>query len=168
MSLLSVPHSLHLSMFPLIAHVPSISPLSSHLFVCSFVCVSYPPIATACVERKRDVSCKLEQKIEAGIEKTIAQMLSSVKQILATNQKKTDYRPDTPLAEGTRVSGCSLRVEIAPPLVLSGPLLPPAAGVQSGSVLHRRVLPGASTVSGREEPGGGADGAGDQTAQSHL
>ena len=67
---------------------------------------SYPAIATACVERKRGISSKLEQKIEAGIEKTITQMLNSVKQILATNQKKTDYRPDGPVAEGTKVCVC--------------------------------------------------------------
>lgn len=71
-------------------------------------CILYPAIATSCVERKRDVASKLERKIETGIEKSITQMVASVKQQLSTHQKKHDYRPDVPLVEGTQA--CSQAV----------------------------------------------------------
>ena len=37
---------------------------------------SYPPVATSCVDKKREVIFKLEAKIQAGIERYVRSVLS--------------------------------------------------------------------------------------------
>ncbi|KAL5463791.1 hypothetical protein EMCRGX_G032725 [Ephydatia muelleri] len=57
-------------------------------------CIHYPSVASQCIEKKREITRKLEEKIETGLERSLSGMVARIKTILTDNQKKTDYKPE--------------------------------------------------------------------------
>lgn len=48
-----------------------------------------------CVQRKREILEMIENKLDSGLDRTLAAMAGWVKYLLTTEQKKTDFKPET-------------------------------------------------------------------------
>uniref|UniRef100_A0A4W5N082 Exocyst complex component 5 n=1 Tax=Hucho hucho TaxID=62062 RepID=A0A4W5N082_9TELE len=55
---------------------------------------SSSPKLTECLHKKKEVIEQMEVKLDTGIDRTLNCMLGQMKHILATEQKKTDFRPE--------------------------------------------------------------------------
>uniref|UniRef100_A0A8B9LUK6 Exocyst complex component 5 n=1 Tax=Astyanax mexicanus TaxID=7994 RepID=A0A8B9LUK6_ASTMX len=56
--------------------------------------ISSSPKLTECLQKKKEVIEQMEVKLDTGIDRTINCMIGQMKQILTTEQKKTDFRPE--------------------------------------------------------------------------
>ncbi|XP_063058435.1 exocyst complex component 5 [Engraulis encrasicolus] len=56
--------------------------------------ISSSPKLTECLHKKKEVIEQMEVKLDSGIDKTLNCMMNQMKQILATEQKKTDFKPE--------------------------------------------------------------------------
>ncbi|KAF7704379.1 hypothetical protein HF521_021451 [Silurus meridionalis] len=56
--------------------------------------ISSSPKLTECLQKKKDVIDQMEVKLDTGIDRTLNCMIGQMKYILATEQKKTDFRPE--------------------------------------------------------------------------
>ncbi|TKS86449.1 Exocyst complex component 5 [Collichthys lucidus] len=56
--------------------------------------ISSSPKLAECLQKKKDVIEQMEVKLDTGIDRTINCMVGQMKHILATEQKKTDFRPE--------------------------------------------------------------------------
>uniref|UniRef100_A0A671UQZ2 Exocyst complex component 5 n=1 Tax=Sparus aurata TaxID=8175 RepID=A0A671UQZ2_SPAAU len=56
--------------------------------------ISSSPKLAECLHKKKEVIEQMEVKLDTGIDKTINCMVGQMKHILATEQKKTDFRPE--------------------------------------------------------------------------
>lgn len=56
--------------------------------------VSASPKLTECLQKKKEVIEQMELKLDNGIDRTLNCMLGQTKQILNTEQKKTDFKPE--------------------------------------------------------------------------
>ncbi|KAK3538248.1 hypothetical protein QTP70_033069 [Hemibagrus guttatus] len=56
--------------------------------------ISSSPKLTECLQKKKDVIDQMEVKLDTGIDRTLNCMIGQMKHILATEQKKTDFRPE--------------------------------------------------------------------------
>ncbi|XP_031428565.1 exocyst complex component 5 [Clupea harengus] len=56
--------------------------------------ISSSPKLTECLHKKKEVIEQMEVKLDTGIDRTLNCMVGQMKQILATEQKKTDFRPE--------------------------------------------------------------------------
>lgn len=54
---------------------------------------------TACVEKKTTVMQQMEHKIENGLDRLLTSMVGYIKHVLATEQKKSDFRPEGELLQ---------------------------------------------------------------------
>ncbi|XP_045502327.1 exocyst complex component 5 [Colias croceus] len=57
-------------------------------------CLSSTSKQTECIQRKNTIMEQLETKLDAGLERAIAAIVSWVKLYLQTEQKKTDFKPE--------------------------------------------------------------------------
>uniref|UniRef100_A0A4W4ELP1 Exocyst complex component 5 n=1 Tax=Electrophorus electricus TaxID=8005 RepID=A0A4W4ELP1_ELEEL len=56
--------------------------------------ISSSPKMTECLQKKKEVIEQMEVKLDTGIDRTLNCMIGQMKHILATEQKKTDFRPE--------------------------------------------------------------------------
>uniref|UniRef100_A0A8C7PB38 Exocyst complex component 5 n=1 Tax=Oncorhynchus mykiss TaxID=8022 RepID=A0A8C7PB38_ONCMY len=56
--------------------------------------ISSSPKLTECLHKKKEVIEQMEVKLDTGIDRTLNCMVGQMKHILATEQKKTDFRPE--------------------------------------------------------------------------
>ncbi|KAL6477840.1 hypothetical protein MHYP_G00136750 [Metynnis hypsauchen] len=56
--------------------------------------ISSSPKLTECLQKKKEVIEQMEVKLDTGIDRTLNCMIGQMKHILATEQKKTDFRPE--------------------------------------------------------------------------
>lgn len=56
--------------------------------------ISSSPKLAECLQKKKEVIEQMEVKLDTGIDRTINCMVGQMKHILATEQKKTDFRPE--------------------------------------------------------------------------
>lgn len=56
--------------------------------------ISSSPMLTECLCKKKEVIEQMEVKLDTGIDRTLNCMIGQMKHILATEQKKTDFRPE--------------------------------------------------------------------------
>ncbi|XP_060790227.1 exocyst complex component 5 [Neoarius graeffei] len=56
--------------------------------------ISSSPKLTECLQKKKEVIDQMEVKLDTGIDRTLNCMIGQMKHILATEQKKTDFRPE--------------------------------------------------------------------------
>lgn len=56
--------------------------------------ISSSPKLTECLLKKKEVIEQMEVKLDTGIDRTLNCMIGQMKQILATEQKKTDFKPE--------------------------------------------------------------------------
>lgn len=56
--------------------------------------ISSSPKLTECLQKKKEVIEQMEVKLDTGIDRTLNCMIGQMKQILVTEQKKTDFRPE--------------------------------------------------------------------------
>lgn len=59
-----------------------------------------------CLKRKRDTFDQLEFKINTGLEKCLSSIIGWIKFIMQTEQKKTDFKPETETIEIKQTSTC--------------------------------------------------------------
>uniref|UniRef100_A0ABM0MH06 Exocyst complex component 5-like n=1 Tax=Saccoglossus kowalevskii TaxID=10224 RepID=A0ABM0MH06_SACKO len=57
--------------------------------------ISTSPKHSECVHKKREIMEQMEAKIDTGLDRSLAVTMGYVKHILASEQKKTDFRPET-------------------------------------------------------------------------
>jgi flagellar motor switch/type III secretory pathway protein FliN len=82
-----------------------------HLFEKQFYSSFVPLVASGgqyneCIKRKRDMFEHLENKLNNGLEKCVAAIVGWIKTVLATEQKKTDFKPETDDVEMVNTSTC--------------------------------------------------------------
>uniref|UniRef100_A0A671S233 Exocyst complex component 5 n=1 Tax=Sinocyclocheilus anshuiensis TaxID=1608454 RepID=A0A671S233_9TELE len=56
--------------------------------------ISSSPKLTECLHKKKEVIEQMEVKLDTGIDRTLNCMIGQMKHILATEQKKTDFKPE--------------------------------------------------------------------------
>nr|DBA14365.1 TPA: hypothetical protein GDO54_005348 [Pyxicephalus adspersus] len=56
--------------------------------------ISSSPKLTECLQKKKDIIEQMEVKLDTGIDRTLNCMFGQMKQILASEQKKTDFKPE--------------------------------------------------------------------------
>uniref|UniRef100_A0A8C5QS37 Exocyst complex component 5 n=1 Tax=Leptobrachium leishanense TaxID=445787 RepID=A0A8C5QS37_9ANUR len=56
--------------------------------------ISSSPKLTECLQKKKDLIEQMEVKLDTGIDRTLNCMTGQMKQILTTEQKKTDFKPE--------------------------------------------------------------------------
>ncbi|XP_041131793.1 exocyst complex component 5 [Polyodon spathula] len=56
--------------------------------------ISSSPKLTECLQKKKEVIEQMEVKLDSGIDRTLNCMVGQMKHILATEQKKTDFKPE--------------------------------------------------------------------------
>lgn len=47
-----------------------------------------------CLQKKKQLGANLEQKLDNGIDRTLSAIVSYVRHVLSTEQKRTDFRPE--------------------------------------------------------------------------
>ncbi|KAK2162172.1 hypothetical protein LSH36_102g02090 [Paralvinella palmiformis] len=57
--------------------------------------VSNSPKHSECLQRKHDIVDSIETKVDIGLDRTISAMIGWTKQILMSEQKKTDFKPES-------------------------------------------------------------------------
>lgn len=59
------------------------------------ICVTRStPLYADCLRKKRELRDNLESKIDTGLDRAVTSVCGWVRIILATEQKKTDFKPD--------------------------------------------------------------------------
>ena len=53
------------------------------------------PKHSDCLKKKRDITEQLEFKINNGLERSLSAIIGWVKYVLQSEQKKTDFKPET-------------------------------------------------------------------------
>ncbi|XP_005986515.1 exocyst complex component 5 [Latimeria chalumnae] len=56
--------------------------------------ISSSPKLTECLQKKKEIIEQMEVKLDTGIDRTLNCMIGQMKHILATEQKKTDFKPE--------------------------------------------------------------------------
>ncbi|KAM8921624.1 exocyst complex component 5 [Pelodytes ibericus] len=56
--------------------------------------ISSSPKLTECLQKKKDIIEQMEVKLDTGIDRTLNCMVGQMKQILTSEQKKTDFKPE--------------------------------------------------------------------------
>lgn len=82
-----------------------------HLFEKQFYSSFVPLVASSgkyneCIKRKRDMFEHLENKLNTGLEKCVAAIVAWIKTVLANEQKKTDFKPETDDVEMVNTGTC--------------------------------------------------------------
>jgi len=66
--------------------------LSSPFF---FLLYRSTPLHSDCLQRKKSVLEQLESKLETGIDRSLTAIVGHIKVTLQTEQKKSDFKPET-------------------------------------------------------------------------
>lgn len=65
-----------------------------HFTDCVIGLVASSPVYADCVRKKKEVMGMMESKLDSGIDRILASMSGWIKNILSTEQKKSDFRPE--------------------------------------------------------------------------
>lgn len=86
-----------------------------HLFEKQFMDSLVPlvlssPKHSSCLQRKRELRDQLESKIDTGLDRSISAIIGSIRHILATEQKKSDFKLDADANMQLRSEACAKTV----------------------------------------------------------
>ncbi|XP_015776184.1 PREDICTED: exocyst complex component 5-like [Acropora digitifera] len=68
--------------------------LEKHFTDCVIGLVAASPVYAECVRKKKEVMSMMESKLDSGIDRILTSMSGWCKNILSTEQKKSDFRPE--------------------------------------------------------------------------
>lgn len=68
--------------------------LEKHFTDCVIGLIASSPVYADCVHRKKEIMGMMESKLDSGIDRVLTSMTGWIKNIMSTEQKKSDFRPE--------------------------------------------------------------------------